>query len=206
MRKLILTMSMSLDAFVCTPEGDASWVFSGDQEAIGWKLEQLSDAGLIIMGSRAFRDMSPYWPTAASPFALPMNRAPKAVFSKQGASVLEPAAAAIKAAQAGHAKAGPLQPGGESWAQAEVIDGDLTEEVSRLKAQGGKPIIALGGAGFARSLIARNLVDEFALMMHPIALGQGMPIFSDLAARRPLTLVSARAFPLGSAAHVYRPA
>lgn len=201
MRKLILTMSMTLDGFVSDPEGDVQWIFSGDQEAIAWKVEKLGDAGLIVMGSRSFRDMSPFWPTSTSVFAPAMNQIPKAVFSKQGPAVLEPAIAAIK-----NAKSGELQPGAESWSTAHICTGNLADDIARLKAQDGKPIIALGGAVFARSLIAQNLVDEYALMVHPIALGKGVPIFSDLSMPRALELVSSKAFPLGSLAQIYRPA
>ena len=42
MRELILGMSLSLDGFVAGPDGKADWIFSGDQEAIAWKVENLS--------------------------------------------------------------------------------------------------------------------------------------------------------------------
>lgn len=201
MRKLILSMSMSFDGFVADPKGDVQWIFSGDQQAIAWKVAKLAEAGLIIMGSRSFKDMSPFWPTSASVFAPSMNQIPKAVFSKQGPAVLEAAKAAIEKAEAGQ-----LQPGAESWSNAYVAGDELAEEIAKLKAQDGKPIVALGGATFARSLIARNLVDEYALMVHPIALGEGLPIFSDLPEPRRLELVSSKAFPLGAVAQLYRPA
>ncbi|WP_199101139.1 dihydrofolate reductase family protein [Dyella sp. ASV21] len=208
MRKLILTMSMSLDGFVSGPKGDIQWVFSGDQEAIAWKLENMWNASLIIMGSRSFQSMAPFWPTSTMAFAPPMNQIPKAVFSKQGQAVLEAATQGLRDAQAkaGDASSGPLQPGAESWANAYVASGDLADEITRLKATDGKPIIALGGGTFARSLIAHDLVDEYMLMVYPIVLGEGLPIFSALPAPRPLTLVSSKAFPLGAMAQVYRPA
>ncbi len=87
-----------------------------------------------------------------------------------------------------------------------MASGDLAEEITRLKAQEGKPIMAHGGAGFARSLVALGLVDEFVLLVHPVALGRGLPIFSDLAAPAPLRLMSSRAFPGGSVAQTYRTA
>ncbi|TCI07471.1 dihydrofolate reductase [Dyella soli] len=208
MRKLILAMSMSLDTFVSGPDGDVKWIFSGDQEAMAWKVENLWNASLIIMGSRSFQDMAPFWPTSTMVFAPPMNQIPKAVFSRRGPAVLEAAVKGLRdaRAQGGDTPAGPLQPGAESWAEAYVASGDLAEEVTQLKAKDGKPIIALGGASFARSLIAQNLVDEYFLMVHPIALGKGVPIFSDLPAPRPLKLVSSKVFPLGAVAQVYRPA
>ncbi|MFC4763605.1 dihydrofolate reductase family protein [Dyella koreensis] len=201
MRKLILSMAMSLDGFVSSADGNNQWVFSGDQDAIAWKVENMWNASLIIMGSRSFQDMAPFWPTSTMVFAPPMNQIPKAVFSKRGPAILETAAKGIRDAQAGQ-----LQPGAESWAEAYVASGDLAEEIARLKAKDGKPIIALGGASFARSLVAQNLVDEYMLMVYPIVLGKGLPIFSDLPAPRPLKLVSSKVFPLGSMAQIYRPA
>ncbi|MGH8158549.1 MAG: dihydrofolate reductase family protein [Rhodanobacter sp.] len=201
MRELILGMSMSLDGFVSGPKGEFDWVFSGDQEAIAWKVENMWNASLIIMGSRSFQDMAPFWPTATMVFAPAMNQIPKAVFSKQGPPVLKTAIQGLKDAKAGDT---PLQPGAESWAEAYVASGDLADEIAKLKATDGKPIVAIGGATFARSLIAHDLVDEYVLGVYPIALGSGLPIFSELPAPRPLKLVSTKAFPLGMMAQTYR--
>ena len=206
MRKLILKMSMSLDGFVGGPEGQAGWVFGADAEAVAWTVETVWNASLHIMGSHTFRDMAAYWPTSTEVFAPPMNQIPKAVFSRQGLTAAATTRALTDArAQAGDTQTGQLQAGAESWAQAYVAAGDLTDEINGLKAQDGKPIVAHGGAGFARSLIVRDLVDEYALLVHPIALGKGLPIFSDLPAPRRLELVSAKVFPGGAMAQIYRP-
>ena len=138
-----------------------------------------------------------------------MNQIPKAVFSKQPLPILEGVSmtAALEDARA-NAEPGPasrMQAGGESWAQAYVASGDLAEEVAKLKARDGKPIIAHGGASFARSLVAQGLVDQYDLLVHPIALGKGLSIFSDLATPRPLKLISSKAFPGGQVAQIYRP-
>lgn len=200
MRMLKLAMSVSLDGFVCGPAGEIDWIFSGDQEAIAWKVENASNASLHIMGSRVFQNMASFWPTAASPFAPAMNQIPKAVFSRQGPQILDTAARALADAT----QAGTLQPGAESWARAYVAGGELADEIARLKAQDDKPIVAHGGAAFARSLIAHDLVDEYVLGVHPIVLGKGQPIFSDLPAPRRLKLIDSKAFPLGSVAQIYR--
>jgi len=71
---------------------------------------------------------------------------------------------------------------------------------------GGKPIIAHGGASFARSLVAQRLVDQYDLLVRPVALGKGLPVFSDVAVPRPLKLMSSKAFPARPVAHIYRPA
>lgn len=209
MRELILTMSMSLDGLVARPGGDIKWVFGDDQAAIAWKLAVVSDASLHIMGSRTFRDMAAFWPTSTTVFAPPMNRIPKAVFSGQGQVVLKMAGTTTglkdTGADAGSTRSGQLQPGAESWGEAYVAGGDLASEIARLKAHDGKPIIAHGGAGFARSLITQGLVDRYSLLVHPVALGKGLPIFCDLTAPRSLKLVSSKAFPEGSVAQIYRP-
>ena len=210
MRELILKMSISIDSFVAGADGDIQWVFGSDQEARDWTVATVSDASLHIMGSRTFHDMAAYWPTATDAFAPPMNQIPKAVFSKQGAAVLKNVntTTALENARAndGPGRSAALQPGAESWAQAYVASGDLAEEVAKLKAQDGKPIIAHGGASFARSLVAHGLVDQYALLVHPVALGNGLPIFSGLAAPMKLKLVRSKAFPGGATAQIYRPA
>lgn len=194
MRDLILKMTISIDGFVSDLDGRNTWMFGTDQEAKAWSVEYLWNASLHIMGSRSFQVMAPFWPTSTIEFAPPMNQIPKAVFSKQGSAVLK-AAATTKGL-----------PGAESWAEAYVASGDLAEEIAKLKAQEGKPIIAHGGVSFARSLVAQGLVDQFALLVAPVALGKGLPLFSDLPAPKPLKLISSKAFPGGAVAQIYRPA
>ncbi|SEM12030.1 Dihydrofolate reductase [Pseudoxanthomonas sp. GM95] len=204
MRELKLAMSMTLDGFVSGPNGEIQWVFNGDHAAIEWKVQALWDASLHIMGSRTFGNMAGFWPTSTLVFAPVMNQIPKAVFSQQDPAIFK--ALGMQAIDAANASGGALQEGAGSWAEAYVAGGDLIDEVKRLKAQDGKPIIAHGGAQFARSLIAANLVDEYILGVYPIVLGQGQPIFADLPAPRPLTLVSTQVFPSGFQAQVFRPA
>jgi dihydrofolate reductase len=210
MRELILKMSISIDGFVGGPDGGIKWVFNSDEEATAWTVGTVSNASLHIMGSRTFHDMAAYWPTSTEVFAPPMNQIPKAVFSRQGAAILKAAntTGALRDARANAAtgQSMELQPGAETWALAYVASGDLAAEVAKLKAQDGKPIIAHGGATFARSLIAQGLVDQYHLLVYPIALGRGLPVFSDLAMPRPLKLMSSKAFPEGSVAQIYRPA
>ena len=210
MRELILKMSISVDGFVAGPDGGIKWVFGSDQQAKAWVVETIWEAGLHIMGARTFHDMAAWWPTSTDQFAPPMNQIPKAVFSRQGPAILSTvnttAALDDARADAGTGQPAEPQPGAESWAQAYVASGDLAEEIATLKAQAGKPIVAHGGASFARSLVAQGLVDQFALMVHPMVLGQGLPLFSELAAPMPLKLISSKAFPGGAVAQVYRPA
>ena len=192
MRDLILKMAISVDGFVSDLDGRNTWMFGADQEAKAWGEEFIWNASLHIMGSRTF---SPYWQTSTDPFAAPMNQIPKAVFSRQGPAILSNVDTMAA-----------LQPGAGSWAEAHVASGELAEEIAKLKAQEGKPIIAHGGVSFARALVAQGLVDQFALIVAPVALGEGLPLFSELAAPLRLELTSSKAFPGGAVAQIYRAA
>jgi len=147
------------------------------------------DASLIIMGRKSFENMAPYWLTATGPFAAPMNEIPKAVFTKQGfKNVLRNAGQSTA-----HA----------SWANARVHDGDLAEEIKKLKSEPGKPICALGGASFMQSLIATGLIDEYLLVTHPVVLGKGLPIFTGAVKPFDLKLVEVKDFQRGIVARKY---
>jgi dihydrofolate reductase len=209
-RDLILKMALSIDGFVSDLDGRNTWMFGADQEAKAWGVELIWNASLHIMGSRSFHDMAAWWPTSTDPFAAPMNQIPKAVFSRQGPAILtkvSTSAALDEArAKAGATQSAQPQPGAASWAEAYVASGDLVEEIAKLKAQEGKPIIAHGGVSFARSLVAHGLIDRFALIVAPVALGKGLPLFSELAAPTRLKLMSSKAFPGGAVAQIYQPA
>lgn len=208
MRKVILKMSISIDGFVGGPKGEIDWLFrSMDDEATAWTVEALWQAGAHIMGSRTFRDMAAYWPTSTEPFAAPMNQIPKIVFSTRGwpadghGSTTRALEDARAQAPRGHDGAGA---GLESWSTARVALGDLTAEIGRLKEEPGKDVLAHGGASFAQSLVQRGLVDEYRLLVHPVALGRGLPLFSRLPAPLDLDLVEARPFRGGAVGKTYR--
>src|SRR6185369_6395641 len=87
MRKLIMKMSISFDGFVADAHGKGDWIFkSSDEESRAWSVEQFREAGLIIMGRKSFQAMAPYWVAATGPFAAPMNKIAKALFTRKGFS------------------------------------------------------------------------------------------------------------------------
>jgi hypothetical protein len=83
MRKVVLQMQVSLDAFVGRPNGDVDWIFrSFDEEFTAWSVESLWQAGVHIMGSVTGRGLAEYWPSPNiekrdEPFAPAMNQIPK---------------------------------------------------------------------------------------------------------------------------------
>jgi dihydrofolate reductase len=189
-----MKMSVSLDGFVAAANGEKDWVFNtGDEESLAWSVGKVRDAGLIIMGRKSFETMAPYWPTATGPFAAPMNEIPKAVFTKKGfRNIDRKSTTAIEQSRAEG-----------SWSAPRVFDGDLAEAIKELKAESGKPIVALGGAGFMQDLIATGLIDEYHVAIHPVALGTGLRIFTGLETPLYLKLVEVLAFPKGIVAKTY---
>jgi len=192
MRKLIMKMSISVDGFVGGPNAESDWIFkSSDEASRAWSVERIREAGLIVLGRKTFEKIGTYWPTATGPFAGPMNEIPKAVFTQNGfkGNILPNA---------------ELMPAAASWANARVFDGDLADGIKKLKSEPGKPIYAIGGAGFMRSLIATGLIDEYHLITHPLVLGEGQAIFNGVAQPLDFKLLDAKVFPGGIIAHTYR--
>jgi dihydrofolate reductase len=176
-RDLVLKIHMSVDGFVGKPDGDVDWVFTHFDDEMGeWEVSLLEGAGVHAMGRTLYHDMAGYWPTSTEPFAPPMNDKPKVVFSN---TLRDP-----------------------EWRGTTVMPGDIGESARRLKAEDGGYVLLHGGAGTARSLSRLGLIDEYVLIVHPIALGAGLPIFD---AFTDLTLVGTRAFPKGAVAMTYAP-
>jgi len=179
MRQVVLQMSMSVDGFVAGRDGGLG---GGDehQDVTSWKLASLSQVDTHIMGRITYQQMAAYWPTATSGYATTMNETPKVVFS----STLDRA----------------------DWADTRIARGDLPEEIAKLKREPGDDIMAHGGARFVQALSRLHLIDEYRLVIAPIVLGEGQPMFAGLPAPLLLTLIDASTYPDGTAIHVYRPA
>ncbi|HEV2482758.1 MAG TPA: dihydrofolate reductase family protein [Puia sp.] len=214
MRQLILKISVSVDGFVGTTKGDVRWIFdSMDDAVVQWIVDVVSNADYHLMGSHTFHDMASYWPTSTEPFAAPMNNIPKIAFSKKGiTNIGDPAntTMALKlkvTSELRRAQGQPLAetPAMASWTNAR-IESDLVGTITRLKKESGKPLMAHGGAGFVQSLIAADLIDEYNLLIHPTALGAGLPLFPPLDKPKDLNLVKTITFKTGAVAHTYRPA
>ena len=186
MRRVILSMMVSLDGMIAKSDGDLEWFLTDDQLE-SEMLELLKDVDGYLFGRVAYQLLSQYWPTAGKSdeeapggftskereieFARLMNEKPKIVFSRSSPEL--------------------------SWKPAQLVSGDLAAEVARLKAQPGKDLALFAGASIAGAFMNLDLVDEYRLMVHPIALGKGLPLFGDLTAERRFALHSARTLPSG---------
>jgi dihydrofolate reductase len=137
-------------------------------------------ADVLIMGRTHYQGASAYFPnTDDNPYADVMNAARKVVFSHTLTTA--------------------------DWANTTVINGDLASEIEKLKQGGDGYIIADGGLGLLRSLIRRNLVDEFRISLVPYLAGKGPRVFDDLEQPAKLELVSVTAVGGGISELIYRP-
>jgi dihydrofolate reductase len=178
MRRLVLKMDMSLDGYVGPLDEDAEWIMRDvDDELSQWVVDEvLWQAGTHVMGRATYEEMAEHWPSATSVFAAPMNEIPKVVFSKT-----------LTRAE---------------WPESRIASGDLGEEVARLRQEPGKDILVHGGSKLVQSLSRADLIDEYRVIVHPAALGEGAPLFGG---RMDLHLVSTRVFETGAVALTYEP-
>jgi dihydrofolate reductase len=181
MRKVILSMSMSLDGHVDSDRQHPG-ALPEDQELVQWRLDWMKGAaGAHLMGRASYEQMASFWPKSEHPYAAPMNDIPKVVFSKT------------------------LSDSGATWPTTRVARGDLATEIAAIKEEPGPDVIAWGGAEFAAALAANDLIDEYRLAVQPVAVGSGKPLFGQLPAARYLHLVEAKSFACGVVVHIYRP-
>ena len=179
MRTLKLQMQVSLDGFVAGPQGEMDWMTWNWSEDIKQYVISITEpVDTILMGRKLAQGFIPHWAAvAADPsnpeyeFGKKMHETTSFVFSKN-----------LTASE---------------WDGVTLLNGELQEEVSRLKEQSGKDMIVYGGASFVSSLINADLIDEFHLFINPTAIGTGLSIFSSLENKCALKLSLSIAFDCG---------
>jgi dihydrofolate reductase len=179
MRKVVLYMRTTLDGYACGPKGELDWMFrqptGPDQE--GALMQFQREVGTTLLGREAYLQQAAYWPSQTGELADIVNGKPKIVFSTT-----------LKQAE---------------WNNTRLAT-DAGEEIARLKQEpGDSPIYVSGGATLAQSLSRVGLIDEYRIVVYPLALGAGKPLFKDLASELPLRLVSATPFASGAVELIY---
>lgn len=181
MRKLVLSMFMSLDGYVAGPRGEFIGPQWSDDLERYWSGYSLKRAGHLLYGRVNFLFNKGFWepaatdpnsPAAKVPHAADMNRLPKTVVSRTL--------------------------GGDPGWNGKLLEGDLGEAVAQLKQTAAGDIFSFGGAGLAQSLIARDLVDEYRLMITPDLFGDGLRLFAPGFERQNLKLIESRALDTGA--------
>jgi dihydrofolate reductase len=164
MRKLKLQMQMTIDGFVAGPNGENDWVFlpgKQDPAALQSTIDMADSCDTILAGSKLMNGWLDYWQNVADnqpdnpwhPFAKLMVNHRKIVFSRTETTI----------------------PG----RNVEVENRDLATVVQELKNQSGKDLLVYGGVRFVKSLISLNLIDEYYMIVNPVAIGSGQTIFSE---------------------------
>ena len=184
MRKILFFMLTSVDGFFEGPNHDIDW-HHVDEEFNDFANDQLASTDLLLFGRVTYEMMASYWPTAEARANDPqvagaMNALPKIVVS----TTLDKA----------------------EWENTRLIKDNVAEEVGKLKQQAGKDMIVMGSSGLAVSLAEMGLVDEFRIMVNPVVLGEGKPVFSGIHGQLKLKLLKARTFGNGNVLLYYAPA
>ena len=182
MRKLKLQMQITVDGFVAGPEGQLDWMtWAMEEKGIAMVNHLIDTSDTILMGRKMTPGFVNYWESVKADdpqydFAQKMVNTPKVVFSRTLSTM--------------------------DGKNVRVENGDLVAAVNQLKSQSGKDLLVYGGASFVASLIENGLIDELHLIVNPIAIHDGMRIFT---ARTPLELVDSVALTTGKVANTYKP-
>jgi dihydrofolate reductase len=186
MRKVFLFNLMSIDGYFADKDGGLEW-HNVDDEFNEFAVEQMSQTGDIIFGRKTYEMMYAYWPGALDDSTISgedkkvaqfMNDRPKLVVSRTLDKV--------------------------DWNNTTLVKDSVPEAIRKLKEQPGKDIIILGSANLASSLIPEGLIDEFHILLNPVVLGEGKPLFLNKD-KLNLKLVSNRTFQSGNVLLCYEP-
>lgn len=175
MRKLKLQMHLSVDGYAADKDNKPVFAQFND-ELKKHSIANIEEVDCIILGRKTAVDFIPYWASVPANhpdyiIARRITEIPKIVFTKTLVN--------------------------SQWTNTKLAKGEISEEVNQLKKQKGKNIMVYGGCGFVSSLIKEGLIDEYHLLVCPIALGIGLPIFNDLKNELELKLVNSKSFDCG---------
>lgn len=167
MRKLILQLAVSLDGFIEGPNGEYDWCFT-DQDYGMTDFFQRVDS--VFYGRKSY-ELVQSMAGSADNGAMP-------AFPKLQEYVFSTTLTEIKPGVA-------------------LVNGDTEAEVKKIKSAAGKDIWLFGGASLTTSLVNLGLVDELALAVHPVLLGDGKPLFNGINRRQPLKLLASKSYSSG---------
>jgi dihydrofolate reductase len=164
MSRVIVIEHLTLDGVMQAPgrpdedrrEGfeHGGWAQARADEVMGRVMgEGMAKGGPVLLGRRTYEDFYGYWPKQkGNPYSEVLDKTRKYVAST---SLSEPL----------------------PWANSTLLAGDAADGVADLRKQPDKDIVVLGSGELVRSLMRRNLVDEYVLMIHPVVLGSGRRLF-----------------------------
>lgn len=189
MRKIIVSEFYSLDGLMSDPHDQMDWITGTFNEEMGKYESDLYDsADTLLLGRTTYKIFEGYWPNAASNPATPpgdiemahkINNITKIVFSHSMEGV--------------------------EWKNSKLLKEINTEEIVKLKQKKGKNILVIGSASIVQQLTNLGLIDEYHLLVHPIVLGRGKPLFKNIKDRLNLKLVKTNTLKNGVVLLLYQP-
>jgi dihydrofolate reductase len=183
MRKLIVSNLISLDGFFDRPGGALDWVILSE-EFFDYSADILSAAGSLIFGRLTYDLMLAFWPNAAGEdprVTEKMNELPKIVFSRTLEKV-----------------------SWGKWNNVRVCR-NAPEEMARLRQVQGGDLLILGSGGLVSSIAPLGLIDEYKLVIQPLVLGKGVPLFGSTPSRINFRLKDSRTLATGVVIQTYIP-
>ena len=179
-------MMVSLDGYFEAPGHDLSW-HHVDEEFNNFAIAQLKEADTILFGRRTYELMESYWPTKQGleddpEVAHLMNETLKIVVSQNLKNVKET----------------------EIWKHVRLINGNVRDEITRLKEEKGRDIILMASSNLCVSLLEWGLLDEIRVMINPIVIGKGTPLFQGLKNKVNFQLTNSRNFANGNVLLTYQ--
>jgi len=175
--KVVVSEFVSLDGVMEDPGGaegyrHGGWSFKFKRGPAGdkFKVDELGDAGALLLGRVTYQGFAQAWPSIKDPdgFADRMNSIRKYVVSNT-----------MKDAEA-------------TWNNTTIIRGDMATEIARLKAGSGGDLLVFGSARLVHGLAEHGLVDDYRLMVYPVILGGGKRLFADEGKMASLELVDSK--------------
>ena len=183
MRRVTVFNFVTLNGFFEAPQRDISWAHDTADNEFAAETLKSGEGNTLLFGRVTYELMASYWPTPGAIKSDPivaqgMNKANKIVFSRTLKKV--------------------------GWDNTTVVSDNLEEEIRKMKQMSGKDMTVLGSGSIVTQLAQQGLIDEFQIMVHPVALGDGTPMFKGMKHRLNLKLTTTRSFESGSVLLCYQ--
>lgn len=152
MRKLIVSMHMSLNGLTSGPNGEMDWLVPGVEESLPDMEKFFLSVDTMLMGRVTYEGLSQYWPPLSDKFAVWINKIPKIVISKS-----------------------PIKVKWGKWETIRLIHENVTDEIKKMKQEEGRDMVIVGGANLVQNFTNLGLIDEYRLVVdHVILPGRNM--------------------------------